>query len=556
MGRPTQNSTSGVTTLLGVPRRLRIADWLAHRARRLALRARRIASVAGMAVVVGLSGACSAGIGVQGTAIGAPTTTAPPTTRPTVTLPRPTTTSPSSSVPLPSSPSRPSAIAWQQCGRFQCGTLTVPLDYTKPDGDKITLALRKLAVPNAKGTLFTNPGGPGGSGYDFVGQAADLLAANTRLQYDIVGWDPRGVARSNPVQCLNGPDMDAFVALDGTPDDDGEVDELIEGSRQFAHACQTNSAQLLPHLGTPNVARDLDRLREAVGDQKLNYIGFSYGTLIGARYAELFPDKVGRLVLDGAVHPTAGYLDLAIGQGKGFDNALDAFMKDCQAKGTACGWQPGGDLRQAFKMLDARIDANPLPVGSRKLGPGEFFNGVADPLYARESWPQLAAALQAASQGNGRPLLDLSDEFVRRRADGSYGNDQAANASVNCLDRPATKDVGLVKAKAGEARRDGSLLGHAIVWSTLSCGEWPVPPTSTTDPLKAEGVPPVLVVGTSNDPATPYVWAEEMHRQLPGSMLLSRNGEGHIAFFYSACVQTKVAEYLVNGNLPPSGSIC
>ncbi|MFE3198574.1 alpha/beta hydrolase [Embleya sp. NPDC059237] len=453
-------------------------------------------------------------------------------------------------------------IGWTPCtGGFQCGTLQVPLDHAKPDGPKIRIAvMRKPATgANRIGSLVLNPGGPGGSGLDFAQYAATRYPAELRKRFDIVGFDPRGVGRSTAIGCLADNGMDAFTQLDATPDTPAEEQAWIEGEKAYGRACADRSGDLLGHVSTVDAARDMDLLRAALGDPKLYYLGASYGTFLGATYAELYPKRVGRLVLDGAMDPSQSAMAANKVQGGGFETALAAFLDDCVGGGS-CSL---GATREAglakIRGLLQQLDARPLPGdATRRVTESIATTGILSPLYSKDQWPDLRRALDAALRGDGQRLLDLNDQYYERGADGRYSNLMSANAAVNCLDAPpAATTREDVERDLPEYVAASPTFGRNLAWAGLACASWPVPPSGRPHPIRAEGAAPILVVGTTRDPATPYSWAQSLAGQLASGNLLTYDGDGHTAFGRgSDCVDRTVVDYLTQSTVPPKGKTC
>jgi pimeloyl-ACP methyl ester carboxylesterase len=493
------------------------------------------------------------------------------------TAPTPPPASPSlagSGVPgIPQSPSATSGVsvapapaarpvAWSDCGSgFECGQLLVPRDYAAPGAQSLVISVIRLPALDRAGrigSLVLNPGGPGGSGTDFVRQSAErLFDDGVRRRFDIVGFDPRGVNRSSEVRCVD--NLDHFLATDPTPDTPAELASLLDGERTFADGCQRRNAELLPHLGTENVARDLDMLRAALGDAKLTYVGFSYGTLIGALYAQMFPDRIRALVLDGAVDPALDQAAISKGQAVGFEGALHRFLADC-ARDRACAFRHRGKPGPAFDALMRRIEAKPLPAtrlrDARLVGPSYAWSGVAAALYSRETWPILAAGLALAEAGDGSIFLLLSDPLNGRSSDGGYSNLIDAHRAVVCVDFPGPRDPKAYEARATDWAREAPHFGALLAFSDVGCAFWPTPPTRQPAPVSAPGAPPIVVIGTSGDPATPYAWSVALSRQLRSSTLITRRGEGHTGYAHSACVQKAANAYLVALTVPKSGLTC
>ncbi len=404
------------------------------------------------------------------------------------------------------------------------------------------------------GSLVVNPGGPGISAVDALQSGWPRVPAAVRARFDLVALDPRGVGRSGAVDCATSAQLDRLVALDPAPDDARERRALERGAVELATGCARRSGDLLPQVGTAQVAEDVERLRAALGDERLTYLGWSYGTAIGAAYLSAHPDRVRALVLDGAVDPALRWDELLSGQAAGFEAALAALLQDCDRTRCAFRRVVAGDLGAAYDALAARVDRRPLGVGDRRLGPGEFSTGVGAGLYDREQgWPAVAAGLAAAQEGDGRPLLALADAYLERTADG-YSSTIEANAAVNCLDREWPRDPEEHAALAARLDAQFPRFGAAIGWSGLPCGSWPVPPAPVTVAPPA-GAPPVVVVGTTRDPATPYAWAVRLAQRLPGSVLLTRDGDGHTAYGADApeCLRRPVDQYLLTGRLPDPG---
>ncbi|MGW7565105.1 alpha/beta hydrolase [Streptomyces tendae] len=462
-------------------------------------------------------------------------------------------------------------LAWRDCGvpGFQCATMKAPLDYAKPgEGDvRLAVARKKATGPGKRlGSLLVNPGGPGGSAIGYLQQYAGIgYPAKVRAQYDMVAVDPRGVARSEPVECLDGPKMDAYTRTDVTPDDAGETDELVDAYKEFAEGCGADAPKLLRHVSTVEAARDMDVLRAVLGDEKLTYVGASYGTFLGATYAGLFPDRTGRLVLDGAMDPSLPARRLNLEQTEGFETAFQSFAKDCVRqpdcplgdKNTAPD-QVGKNLKSFFDDLDAK----PLPAGDadgRKLTESLATTGVIAAMYDEGAWQQLRESLTSAiKEKDGAGLLILSDSYYEREADGGYSNLMFANAAVNCLDLPAAfSSPDEVRDALPEFEKASPVFGEGLAWSSLNCAYWPVKPTGEPHRIEAAGATPIVVVGTTRDPATPYRWAEALSAQLASGRLLTYEGDGHTAYGRgSTCIDSAINTYLLHGTAPEDGKRC
>jgi pimeloyl-ACP methyl ester carboxylesterase len=476
-------------------------------------------------------------------------------------VPTTTTTAATTTTTGSVTPSKP--LAWVPCRGatgpigYQCAVLQVPLDYKNPAARTIGIALdRKPATGTKIGSLLANPGGPGVSGVDGLTYEVSLLSKNVLDHFDIIGFDPRGVARSAPIHCVDGPALDRYLHLDPAPTTDAGFQALVDAAKSLDLGCQANSGDVLPFVSTENAARDMDQIRQAVGDDKLTYLGFSYGTFLGATYAELFPSNVRAMTLDGALDPAADPIKANIDQSAAFDKELNAFFADC-ASHLTCAWHPGGDLHAAFDALFARIRVQPLPGrGVRKVGPDEALFGVLAPLYDKVSWPDLALALELAGHSDGSLLLALFDSYTQRRPDGTYANQQEANIAVSCLDDPLPRDPAVLRQRAPAAAQAAPEFGLANLYSQLTCAFWPVPPTGHPHTIRAAGAPPIVVVGSTGDPATPYPQAQALAGELEHGVLITRVGDGHTGYRSSACVRQLVDSYLVDLSVPTNGTTC
>ncbi|MFC4500678.1 MULTISPECIES: alpha/beta hydrolase [Streptomyces] len=459
-------------------------------------------------------------------------------------------------------------LHWRSCGvpGFECGTLRAPLDYARPDAGDLRLAVsrRKATGPGKRlGSLLVNPGGPGGSAVGYVQAFAGIgYPAEVRARYDMVAVDPRGVARSEPVECLDGRRMDAYTQTDSTPDDRRETDELVDGYKQFAESCGAHSARLLRHVSTVEAARDMDIVRAVLGDARLTYVGASYGTFLGATYAGLFPDRVGRLVLDGALDPSLPARRLNLEQTAGFETAFKSFAKDCARRPDCPLGRKEAEVGTRLKAFFTRLDAHPVPTGDaagRRLGEALATTGVIAAMYDESMWEQLREALTSAmKEKDGAGLLALSDSYYERDGDGDYSNLMSANAAVNCLDLPAafaTPDE--VEKALPSFEKASPVFGEGLAWASLNCTYWPVRPTGEPHRIEAKGAAPIVVVGTTRDPATPYRWAQSLARQLTSARLLTYVGDGHTAYGRgSACIDSTINAYLLRGTPPAPKKRC
>lgn len=452
-------------------------------------------------------------------------------------------------------------LSWVPCrDGFDCATLTVPLDYRRPGDATIDLALLRVPAgdPDARvGSLVVNPGGPGAPGTDYA--ASGQFGATLSDRFDIVGFDPRGTGDSAPVDCLSDAELDAYLAADPSPDDPAEVEQVLANTRRMLEGCQQRSGEVAAHVSTVEAARDLDVLRAALGEPGLLYLGASYGTSLGATYAELFPAKVGRLVLDGAIDPTATGREVNLAQAQGFERALRSYVTDCVDGGDcylADSVEAGLDRISSF--LD-EVDGAPLPTADgRELTEGLAFLGIITPLYQRDYWPLLDEGLERALDGDGSVLATLADAYASRNPDGTYlDNSAEAIAAINCLDDPSTTPVEDVPAALPDFEEVSPTLAREFVWSILGCVGMPVRAAEEPPVIHAEGAAPIVVVGTTRDPATPYEWAVALADQLESGVLVSRDGDGHTGFNSgNACVDEAVESYLVDGTVPEDGLSC
>lgn len=453
-------------------------------------------------------------------------------------------------------------MAWKDCSGVQCAKLMVPVDYAKPDGPTIELAISKVPATGKKqGSLLVNPGGPGGSGYDYGAAADGVVTKSIRESYDVIGFDPRGVQRSDPIKCVDSAQLDKIVGSDPTPDTPAEQQTAAATTKGFGVACQKNAGVLIGHVSTVEVAKDVDILRAAVGSPKLDYLGKSYGTLIGSYYAELFPQKVGRLVLDGVVPPDLTSAQVGEGQAAGFELATRSYVADCVKKGSCpLGTTvPRGMARIAAFLKE--LDANPLPLTGQgdvtKLTEGWGSLGIAEAMYNKASWPVLTQAFISAFAGNGNGLMALANSYADRNPDGTYkSNLMQVNNAVNCLDQPSSSSLASYEKDAKVFSKTAPTWGPFLAWSGLTCGEWPIKATGKAHRIAAAGSDPILVVGTTRDPATPYAWSQRLAGELKNGHLLTYDGDGHTAYGYDSCVNDQVDKYLLQGKVPAEGKRC
>jgi len=453
-------------------------------------------------------------------------------------------------------------LGWRDCGRDKCALLTVPLDYEHPEGKTIDLAVLKVPAQDPNGrtrALVVNPGGPGGSGVSYA--AAGSLQFGTPLSraYDIVGFDPRGVGQSDPLECVDTKQLDALVAFDPDPDTRAERNQMDRLIRQFGQGCLDHSGELARHMSTKEAARDMDILRAALGERKLDYLGASYGTFLGATYADLFPGNVGRFVLDGAIDPALSNEQLSLAQAHGFETALRAYVKDCVDRGGCFLGRTVADGIARIQAFLAQVEQTPLPTGdSRDLTEGLAMLGIWMPLYIKDYWAQLTTGLkQAMDDGRGSVLLSLADLYTSRGPSGFTDNSMEALYAVNCLDHDDYIPTAQVPSRFAEFEKASPTFGRAFAFGLSTCSQWPVQSGQHTVALHAAGAPPIVVIGTTRDPATPLAWAKALAHELQSGRLITRDGDGHTAFQRgNSCVDDAVEAFLIKGTVPQDGLSC
>ena len=501
---------------------------------------------------------CSSTVDGSGRYVGDPAPTTPGAPKPTTAAPAQPTISPLNFADCTSvlRPQVKDSPGGDRPLSFGCGKLRVPLDYRAPSRKAIDLFLIRIRLAGQQkriGSVVVNPGGPGVSGVNAAVGLGLSLPTGLLERFDLVGFDPRGVGASAPVQCISDQLKDQLTALDP-----GAADALAAQTRlarQVSRDCLARYGEDLQHFNTEETARDLDLVRQAVGDAKLTYLGYSYGTRLGSTYAQLFPKRVRALVLDGAVDPKAGEVASAQSQAAGFERAFDQFAADCKARNAAC--LVGPDPRATVERILTKARQSPIPGGSggRKATGGVVLLAIAWALYDRATWAELESALADADNGNSSSLFTLADRYNERDRKGHFTNVTDANLAINCADTAEkTPDATVRRALASWSTRY-PLFGSSAALGLLSCQQWAAP-REPLPAVRAAGAPPVLVIGTVNDPATPYASAKVLARTLASGRLLTWRGEGHTAYPKTPCVTAAVDAYLINLKVPATNATC
>jgi pimeloyl-ACP methyl ester carboxylesterase len=475
-------------------------------------------------------------------------------------VPSSSSTSTTTTTTVPSLPVTP--ITWSPCADgLQCGTVTAPLNYADPDGPTIPIAVARHPAEDPAeriGSLVINPGGPGTSGINDLPNELRALTPGLLERFDIVSYDPRGVQRTSPVNCsasstpANATPLERPDPVPSGPNASATEQALLANDRAFAAQCEAESGNILPYVGTLESAEDLDRIRQALGDSQLTFMGQSYGTLLGATYAELFPTRVRAMVLDSALDPAESTDQMLEEQADSFEADLNAFFTWC-ASNSSCPWRPAGNPVTALLALITESSVNALPAGGNAVaGPGEIYDALLAGLDASGDWPTLGDALGEAAAKNGSGVLTMTDNY----AGGGSTNGGEAEQAIDCLDHPVSRNPGTYPALAASAAVSAPVFGPLLAWGWLGCAVWPVLPTRTPAPAVAPGSPPILVTGTTGDPATPYQWSVNLAKELQHGELVTWQGQSHVAYFYSPCVRAIDEAYLINGILPPVGTVC
>jgi pimeloyl-ACP methyl ester carboxylesterase len=441
---------------------------------------------------------------------------------------------------------------------YQCKTVQVPQDWNNKDNGK-TMGISVIRARHDDqrdriGSLLVNPGGPGGSGFDLAIYLSQGLPAEITRKFDIVGFDPRGVSRSEPVKCFTGPQLDESFGSDPDPRSQQAFDEVVAMTRGMIDSCAKKYGSRLSLYSTEQAARDIDAIRADLGEPKLTYLGYSYGTLLGATYAQLFPDKVRALVLDGAVDPTLSSVQSSESQAMGFERAFNNFTAWCTANHSRC--PIDGNARAVVTKLLEQAATNPVGYrDGRKATPGWILWAVISAMYTKERWPDLGSALDKLGDGQASGVFQLADAYADRDSNGEYTNLFDANAAVNCADEAKPVNLERVRQLQNEWRQKYPLFGPPLAVSLMTCALWP----AGRDPYPvgpATGAPPILVVGTKGDPATPYEQTPKLAAMLGVGVVLTWDGEGHTAYPETRCITSAVNKYLLTVQPPKEGTVC
>jgi pimeloyl-ACP methyl ester carboxylesterase len=485
----------------------------------------------------------------------------------------------SKSAPASTSPSSPkvNSINWSDCNEqiqplianqpgsdrnltFECGRTEVPISYDEPKGATLPLFLVRVVMAgqtNRIGSLVINPGGPGASGADAAIGLALTLPAEVMNRFDIVGFDPRGVGLSTPVQCISDDMKERIVASEPRPTTDAQLDDAFALSKQVADGCAKQYGDALGTFNTVDTARDMEQLRRSLGEDKLTYLGYSYGTTLGSTYAELFPDKVRAFVLDGAVDPDTDPKTDAEASAKAFEAGFDAFATNCI--GLIAGCPIGANPRQFLTDLLTQAAATPIPSSaqgeSRKATPGVVLTAVQAALYDTASWPQLAQGLAAAQKGDSKGLFSLADSYSGRLADGTYSNLFDANLAINCADTEQKYSESEIRKLAVDWAQKYPLFGAGSAVGLYTCSVWKAHRTPLPK-RDAKGSAAIVVVGNTGDPVTPLPGAQDMRKDLDNGHLLIWQGQGHTAYPKTPCITGAVDNYLINLDPPMDGLTC
>jgi pimeloyl-ACP methyl ester carboxylesterase len=453
-------------------------------------------------------------------------------------------------------------IEWNSCEgststEVECGNIEVPFDYADPDQGSFVLYVKKHNAANPAdriGSMMVNPGGPGFGGSSLADDAEYYFSQDLIDRFDIIAWDPRGTGESTPaVDCVD--TFDEYFGLDSPPETPEEKQALIDASQAFNDKCAENSGTILPYISTKASAQDINSLRLALGEEKVSFFGFSYGSELGTTWATMFPETVRAIVVDGAVDPNASSIQEGMNQAKGFEGQLATFLKQCSER-TTCEFHNNGDAEAAFDKLVLDIDAKPLEVSKDRtpVTQGVLFTAVAQAMYSDYYWPQLSEALSAAQGGDGKGILQLYDDYYQRKDDGTYGNELEAFLAISCLDDPGASSVEDVDSHIEDFIAAAPRLGGNFAYG-YSCALWPVK-QATKVSITGKGAGPIVVVGTTGDAATPLESTRKMAQGLEKGILIVVDANQHTGYGANSCVVKAVDDYLIKLTVPASETTC
>lgn len=451
-------------------------------------------------------------------------------------------------------------ITWTTCGEVQCASLLAPYDYNNPSLGHFTLHLTRRASEGPAsgyvGPLLVNPGGPGFGGSSLAADAQYYFSPDIIDRFDIIGFDPRGTGKSTPaLNCISDDEFDKYFAADNTPDNESDLDAIVALNKEFVDECRQESGNILQYVTTANTARDMDRIRQALGVEKISYFGFSYGSELGATWATMFPTTVRAAVLDGASDPESDAITSGIQQAAGFEQSLNTFLARC-AKNAECPFHNNGNTEAAFDALMQKLDKKPLFVSSDRARVNQTvaLTGVAEAMYSENYWPELETALADAQNGKGDGLLALYDSYFQRSPEGTYGNELEAFIAISCADDLGPRSVEEVDSFNDQFLKAAPRLGVSFIHS-YSCVFWPTEPNPKVT-ITGKGAGPIVVVGTTGDPATPYESTQNMARTLENGVLVTVEAEGHTGYGSNYCVINAVDEFLFTTVPPKAGLTC
>ncbi len=467
----------------------------------------------------------------------------------------------------PASASGNTKLIWSKCAStFRCAVLQVPADYSHPTVGKLNLSLIELPAKSASplGDIVLNPGGPGASGISFLTESASSFPASLRRDFNLVSFDPRGVGASDPVTCTNAAGTRALIALNPAPQTSAQIKTVVAAVKAYVQGCVRQTPSIvLNNVSTLSTVRDLDRIRIALGQSKLNYFGFSYGTYIGQLYAKLFPQNFRTMVLDGVTDPSLSNNVSDQQQAEGFERDLQNFYSWCATNSTCKTELPNGAKTALTGLLSKLKSGGSVQArlasqygGVVSVNYGVLLTAVAASLYSTQDWPDFAKAIANALHGDGTLIAALAYSYAGLQQDGTYANLLAANTATNCEDNAVPKSISQYQSLAKQIAKVAPIFGAEEAWGTLGCVYWPIKPNGKVGPIVNHSKTPILVIGSTGDPATPYSGAVHVAKELGNAELLTRTGSGHTAYLFSSCIQNWTNQYLTTVVLPPKNTVC